>query len=161
MPTQQPKARGRGAATNAARFGRPQQAPQAGRFGRNVQLQNASGRRTSTSSSSGRSLPLVSRNTTTRGKSRGKSTSSSGLLGALTKALPSAGAAKTVTKRGGGRPAGLALAAAAAGMAFRNRDKIAGMVGRGKQQSTTTDTTLNNTTDTVVVGQPQPTPPTV
>ncbi len=133
----------RGAATRgAAGRGRSPQPQAGGRFGRSLSLQNASSPKPKRSTGT-RSLPLISRKPQ-------KKSGLGGALSALTGVLPTGGAA-AAAKRGGTKPAGFALAAAAAGMAFRNRDKLAGMLGRGKQQQL----------DPAVPGQPQPTPPAV
>jgi hypothetical protein len=123
----------------SARSGRTQGS--AGRFGRTLAMPGTSRRSTA---STGRSLPMMHRRAP-------KKSGLSNALSALSSALPTGGAASA--KRGGTKPAGIALVAAAAGMAFKNRDKLAGMMGRGKERQT------GSHMDPQVPGQPQPTPP--
>ena len=73
-------------------------------------------------------------------KRKKNATGVAGMLGALRGALPTGGAAKRSSSSGRGKKgAGVALATAAAGFAFSNRDKLASMLHR---DSGTTDATL-------------------
>ena len=61
--------------------------------------------------------------------------------------LPAAAAKKAAPSSKKGKAGGLAIAAAAAAAAFKNRDKLAGMVGKGsssRSDSIHTDSTVNN-----------------
>jgi hypothetical protein len=130
--------RGRSATAGGARSsghgrgsGRTQ--AQAGRFGRSMSLSHASSSKRSKPSSSHRGLPLMSRKPA-------KKAGIAGLVGSVMSALPTGSSSKSKgsASKGGAakKPAGVALFAAAAGMAFKNRDKIAGMMGRGSKRET-------------------------
>lgn len=58
----------------------------------------------------------------------------SGLQGLISKAVPSGLSAKSTSKAGSAakKPASMALLAGAAGLAYKNREKIGGMLGRHK-----------------------------
>ena len=133
-----------GGGASSGRFGRTQ-AQSAGRFGRTMSLQQASGRRSSGSSSRG--LSIMQR------RSQPKKSGLAGALTALTSALPTGGMSSAAKRGGGKTPAGLALAAAAAGMAFKNRGKLAGMMGRGDKQQ--------QRSEPMMPMQPQATPPAI
>lgn len=69
----------------------------------------------------------------------------SGLKGLVSKAshaMPGMMSAKTMSKAGSSarKPAGMALLAGAAGLAFKNREKLGGMLGRGKSGGDTPET---------------------
>ena len=71
----------------------------------------------------------------------------SGLKKAMNAVLPAAAAKKAAPSSKKGKAGGLAIAAAAAAAAFKNRDKLAGMVGKGsssRSDSIDTDGTVNN-----------------
>jgi hypothetical protein len=66
--------------------------------------------------------------------SSAKSKQQGGLGGMLARFAPKRTAAKATPSSKGGKAGGVALLAAAAGVAFRNRDKLAGMLqGRGRR----------------------------
>ena len=58
-----------------------------------------------------------------------------GLQGLISKAVPGALGAKATSKAGSSakKPASMALLAGAAGLAYKNREKLGGLLGRSKQ----------------------------
>jgi hypothetical protein len=62
--------------------------------------------------------------------SRNKPKQKSGIAGALTGLLPTGAASKATPSSKKGKAGGVAALAAAAGVAFKNRDKLTGMLGR-------------------------------
>jgi hypothetical protein len=71
------------------------------------------------------------------------------VVSVITAALPTAAAKKAAPSSKKGAAGSVALLAAAAGMAFKNRDKLSGLMHRGNGQSDSTDvaatTRTNNT----------------
>src|SRR5215212_941014 len=87
-----------------------------------------------------RGTTTPSRRTTPTPGLRRRKPQESGLKKAMSAVLPAAAAKK-------GKAGGFAIAAAAAAAAFKNRDKLAGMVGKGgssRSEPIHTDTTVNN-----------------
>jgi len=112
-----------GASPGAGRFGRPGASPGAGRFSRPGTTQTRA-RRTPTRSG-GRSTPTAFGRVSGR-----KSKSQKGIGGALAGLLPTGAAAKATPSSKTGKAGGFAAVAAAAGVAFRNRDKLTAMINR-------------------------------
>jgi hypothetical protein len=87
--------------------------------------------------------------------SRNKPKQKSGIAGAITGLLPTGAASKATPSSKKGKAGGFAALAAAAGVAFKNRDKIGGMLGRkgGDAQSSSQPTYATTPAPT-----PSPTP---
>ena len=87
--------------------------------------------------------------------SRSKPKQKSGIAGAITGLLPTGAASKATPSSKKGKAGGFAALAAAAGVAFKNRDKLGGMLGRkgGGEQSSSQPTYATTPTPT-----PSPTP---
>jgi hypothetical protein len=108
--------------------GRGTQTPPQRRFGRpGAPVTRSAGRRTAPRNATGFGrLP---------GRAKPKAKQQSGIRGALTGLLSKSGGSSRGNGPGKGKAAGgLAAVAAAAGVAFRNRDKLTSMLGRGGQQ---------------------------
>jgi hypothetical protein len=105
-----------------ARFGRTSPSSSTGRFSR-PGTSPSRGRRTTTRATS-RMPALHGRTSTAKRKQR---RSLGGMLAGL---LPGRGASKATPGSKGGRAGGVALLAGAAGVAFRNRDKLTAMLQR-------------------------------
>jgi hypothetical protein len=104
-----------------------------GRFGRSTAGRTASRGRTSAgrAGTTGRfNAPSAGRGVTIR-RRKPQPKGVSKVMKSLGGALPKGGAAATAGKAG--KPAGFALLAGAAGLAFKNRDKLGSLLGRGKQ----------------------------
>jgi hypothetical protein len=88
--------------------------------------------------------------------SRNKPKQKSGIAGALTGLLPTGAASKATPSSKKGKAGGFAALAGLAGVAFKNRDKLGGMLGRkgGDEQSSSQPTYATTPT-------PSPTPPPV
>jgi len=78
-----------------------------------------------------RGTTTPSRRTTPTTGLRRRKPQESGLKKAMNAVLPAAAAKKAAPSSKKGKAGGLAIAAAAAAAAFKNRDKLAGMVGKG------------------------------
>jgi hypothetical protein len=123
-----------GTGAPAGRFGRASRAPQPGRFSR----QTASKPR-----------PRV--------RGRKSKQQKGGLAATLTGMLPTGAASKATPSSRKGKAGGFAALAAAAGVAFRNRDKLTGMLNRRRggdeSNATTAGTTPTTTPGTTPVGR--------
>ena len=138
-----------------ARFGRSTPAPSAGRFARSAGSQPRP-RRTPTRSGTRTPSPFA------RPSGR-RSKQQKGIAGALTGLLPTGAASKATPSSKTGKAGGIAALAAAAGVAFRNREKLSAMVNRKRDGEQGFDTTPATPTATPAVtptnGPDRPTPP--
>ena len=94
-----------------------------------------------------RGTTTPSRRTTPTPGLRRRKPQQSGLKKAMNAVIPTATAKKATPSSKKGKAGGLAIAAAAAAAAFKNRDKLAGMVGKGsssRSDSIHTDGTVNS-----------------
>jgi hypothetical protein len=108
------------ASPGAGRFARTSSSPGAGRFARPGTSQTRT--RRTPSRAGGRTPVPFGRSSGRKGKQQ------KGIAGALTGLLPTGAAAKAKPGSKTGRAGGLALLAAASGVAFRNRDKLTAML---------------------------------
>jgi hypothetical protein len=109
----------------AGRFARSSSSPGAGRFARPGSSQTRP-RRTPTRAGSRTPVPFAR-----PGGRKGKQ--QKGIAGALAGLLPTGAAAKAKPGSKTGRAGGLAVLAAASGVAFRNRDKLTAMLKRRRE----------------------------
>ncbi len=112
----------RSAPRAGARFGRTSASSSAGRFTR-AGTTPARGRRSAPRSTS-RMPARLGRGGSTKSKQPG------GIGGMLARLAPARAASKATPSSKRGKAGGVAVLTAAAGMAFRNRDKLAGMLQR-------------------------------
>ena len=132
----------------AGRFARTSSSPGAGRFARPGSTQNRA-RRTPTRAGSRTPTPF--------GRSSGrKGKQQKGIAGALAGLLPTGAAAKAKPGSKTGRAGGLAVLAAASGVAFRNRDKLTAMIQRRRDGGEASEAPLT----TSAPRPAQPVPPT-
>lgn len=118
-----------------ARFGRTSTNPSAGRLARQSAGTNARRfNRPGTATPKARTARSGGKASSSSRFSRGgrKASKQKGLAGTIAGMLPTGAAAKATPSSKKGRAGGLAALAAAAGVAFRNREKLTAMVGGGR-----------------------------
>jgi hypothetical protein len=135
-PTKSPS---RGAAGRLARPGGSAGRPQAGRFARTSggQARRSTPRPTRPT----RSTPRAQ---TTLGRVRRRPPQKKGFAKVVSGLLPTGAARKAAPSSRSGKFGGAAALAAAAGVAFRNRDKLSGLLSRGRGQEQVADTPLTS-----------------
>jgi len=133
--------------------------PRTGRFGRPGAAQTQARRTTPRRTPATRTAPRGRMPHMPARFSRNKPKQKTGIAGALTGLLPTGAASKATSSSKKGKAGGFAAIAAAAGVAFKNRDKLAGMLGRkgGDGQSPSQPTHATTPTPSPAPSPVQPT----
>ena len=140
----------------SARLGRTGTPPSSGRFARTA----GQGRPRTSPKPKPKSTRGTSRTSSAFGRmSGGKSKKQKGLAGAIGGLLPTRAASKAKSGSRSGKAGGFAALAGAAGLAYRNRDKLSGLFNRGGGQEQGSDVSTPSSDGSPAAPNHSPTTP--